>query len=53
MNLGALCRTAEVLGLAELVLPTLELVNNWQFRQLPRAAERSPTATRALLSGAT
>ncbi|MDA0268252.1 MAG: RNA methyltransferase [Cyanobacteria bacterium] len=38
MNLGALCRTAEVLGLAQLVLPNLDVVENWQFRQLAASA---------------
>ncbi len=38
MNLGALCRTAEVLGLGPLVLPHLDVMENWQFRQLAASA---------------
>ncbi|MEL6381590.1 MAG: RNA methyltransferase [Cyanobacteria bacterium J06626_18] len=34
MNLGALCRTAEVFCLQQLVLPTLKVLENREFRKL-------------------
>ncbi|MEM0981890.1 MAG: RNA methyltransferase [Cyanobacteria bacterium P01_H01_bin.58] len=40
MNLGALCRTAEVLGLQELVLPTLSIVDDKNFRKLAVSAQK-------------
>jgi len=40
MNLGALCRTAEVFGLRELVLPSLQWMDDWEFRKLAVSAHR-------------
>lgn len=40
MNLGALCRTAEVFGLESLVLSCLELAQNQEFRRLAVSADR-------------
>jgi tRNA guanosine-2'-O-methyltransferase len=40
MNLGALCRTAEVLGVRELVLPTLDVVADAEFRKLAVSAQQ-------------
>lgn len=38
-NLGALCRTAEVLGLDGLVLADLALAQTWEFRKLAVSAQ--------------
>lgn len=38
MNLGGLCRTAEVLGVASLILPDLAIAQNWAFRKLSASA---------------
>lgn len=38
MNLGALCRTAEVFCLQQLVLPTLQITENREFRKLAVSA---------------
>ena len=38
MNLGALCRTAEVFRLQTLVLPTLQIAENREFRKLAASA---------------
>ena len=38
MNLGALCRTAEVFCLQQLVLPTLAVTDNREFRKLAVSA---------------
>lgn len=38
MNLGALCRTAEVFGLESLVLPSLAVAEGWEFRKLAASA---------------
>ena len=38
MNLGALCRTAEVFRLQALVLPTLKVIQDWEFRKLAVSA---------------
>ncbi len=38
MNLGALCRTAEVFHLQQLVLPTLKILENREFRKLAASA---------------
>ena len=40
MNLGALCRTAEVFRLQELVLPSLQWANDWEFRKLAVSAHQ-------------
>ena len=40
LNLGGLCRTADALGLAELVLPDLEIATTWPFRQAAASAQR-------------
>jgi len=40
MNLGALCRTAEVFRLQELVLPTLAVKDDWEFRKLAVSAQQ-------------
>lgn len=40
MNLGALCRTAEVLGLQELVLPTLAVIDDNDFRKLAVSSQK-------------
>lgn len=37
-NLGALCRTAEIFRLQSLVLPTLSVAQNWEFRKLAASA---------------
>lgn len=39
-NLGALCRTAEVLGLDGLVLADLALAKDWDFRKLAVSAQQ-------------
>ncbi|WP_346290668.1 RNA methyltransferase [Sphaerothrix gracilis] len=39
MNLGALCRTAEAFRLQALVLPTLAVTQDWQFRKLAASAQ--------------
>lgn len=39
-NLGALCRTAEVFRLETLVLPDLEVSQEWAFRQVAASAHR-------------
>jgi tRNA G18 (ribose-2'-O)-methylase SpoU len=38
MNLGALCRTAEVFGLESLVLPDLAIAQSHEFRKLAASA---------------
>ncbi|WP_242028510.1 RNA methyltransferase [Pseudanabaena sp. FACHB-2040] len=38
MNLGALCRTAEVFRLESLVLPDLAIAQTWEFRKLAASA---------------
>jgi tRNA guanosine-2'-O-methyltransferase len=40
MNLGALCRTAEVFGLRELVVPSLHCCNDPNFRKLAVSAQQ-------------
>lgn len=40
MNLGAICRTAEVMRLESLVLPNLSLITNWEFRKLAVSAHQ-------------
>lgn len=40
MNLGGLCRTAEVFRLQSLVLPNLAVAESWKFRQLAVSAHR-------------
>ncbi|HEY9762461.1 MAG TPA: RNA methyltransferase [Trichocoleus sp.] len=40
MNLGALCRTAEVFALESLVLPTLTVAEAWEFRKISASAHR-------------
>lgn len=40
MNLGAICRTAEVMRLESLVLPHLSLTTDWQFRKLAVSAHQ-------------
>lgn len=40
MNLGALCRTAEVLGLRELVVPSLQYLEHTDFRKLAVSAQQ-------------
>ncbi|HEY9886914.1 MAG TPA: RNA methyltransferase [Candidatus Obscuribacterales bacterium] len=40
MNLGALCRTAEVFGLRELVLPSLQVATTPEFRRLAVSAHQ-------------
>jgi len=40
MNLGALCRTAEALGLRELVVPSLHCVDHSDFRKLAVSAQQ-------------
>jgi tRNA G18 (ribose-2'-O)-methylase SpoU len=40
MNLGALCRTAEVFGLRELVLPSLQCLEAGEFRKLAVSAHQ-------------
>ncbi len=40
MNLGALCRTAEVLGIDDLVLPDLALAQHGDFRKLAVSAQQ-------------
>ncbi|MBD0336955.1 MAG: RNA methyltransferase [Cyanobacteria bacterium Co-bin13] len=39
MNLGALCRTAEVFRLESLVLPDLAIAQDWEFRKLAVSAQ--------------
>ncbi|MEM6519122.1 MAG: TrmH family RNA methyltransferase, partial [Cyanobacteria bacterium P01_C01_bin.70] len=39
MNLGALCRTAEVLGLRELVLPSAQILADHEFRKVAVSAD--------------
>lgn len=38
MNLGALCRTAEVFRLESLILPDLAVAMDWEFRRLAASA---------------
>lgn len=40
MNLGALCRTAEVFRLQQLVVPSLTVVENREFQKLAVSAHR-------------
>ena len=40
MNLGALCRTAEVFRLEELVLPSRCWLEDWEFRKLAVSAQQ-------------
>lgn len=40
MNLGALCRTAEVFRLESLVLPSLHWTEDWEFRRLAVSAHQ-------------
>ncbi|MDB9529840.1 RNA methyltransferase [Oscillatoria sp. CS-180] len=40
MNLGALCRTAEVFGLEQLVLPSLKWAEDQEFRKLAVSAHQ-------------
>ncbi|MBE9076856.1 RNA methyltransferase [Romeria aff. gracilis LEGE 07310] len=46
LNLGGLCRTAEVFRLECLVLPDLAMAESWTFRQVAVSAQRwQPLAT--------
>ncbi|MEL6136522.1 MAG: RNA methyltransferase [Cyanobacteria bacterium J06628_6] len=40
MNLGGLCRTCEVMGVQELVIPDLALTQSWEFRKLAASGQR-------------
>lgn len=40
MNLGGLCRTCEVMGVQELVLPNLTLADSWAFRKIAASGQR-------------
>lgn len=40
MNLGGLCRTCEVFGVTELVLPQLSLTESWEFRKLAASGQK-------------
>jgi tRNA G18 (ribose-2'-O)-methylase SpoU len=40
MNLGALCRTAEVFRLQSLVVPSLHILDNWEFRKVAVSAHQ-------------
>ncbi|MEO1400729.1 MAG: RNA methyltransferase [Cyanobacteria bacterium J06635_1] len=40
MNLGGLCRTCEVFGVAQLVVSDLAVIEDWAFRKLSASAHR-------------
>ena len=40
MNLGGLCRTCEVMGVKELVIPDLRLTTSWEFRKLAASGQQ-------------